>query len=453
MLAPIALYPDVLLSQILMAATYPAEVMEAARWSREHPDLKGDAAVNAAGQEDWDPSVISLTAFPQILAEMDARPEWTEQLGDAFLSQQAQVMDTVQTLRQQAQAAGNLQSSEQVRVLQQGQTIVIEQAAPEVVYVPYYSPTVVYDPWWWDAYPPIYWDPWPGYYSGFRPGYYWGSGIHVGLGFFYSSFDWHRHHVNVHRHRHLDRHHHRHASGAKNRPGKSQQWRHDPKHRRNVPYSAEKPRPAERRVQLKQGNERPQQALRDINRGNINPGNRARAVEVAPSSTMTVNPTLIPGRGDDRATQGARRMQDLKELPARRPGTIRQDNSATTRSENNIRQQARPGPIQNGTNLPRQIGPEATRSGINPLRQPIPQSQPTIRRPETREVGPNVRGNDRQQVMPNNRGMRSPGQALPAPRSNPNPQSGGPRANPRSDGGSGRQGNHGGNRGGGQNRH
>ncbi len=102
MLAPIALYPDPLLSQILMASTYPLEVVEAARWSRAHSGLRGDRAVRAAADQDWDPSVKSLVAFPQILAMMDQRLEWTERLGDAFLAQEPAVMDSVQVLRQRA---------------------------------------------------------------------------------------------------------------------------------------------------------------------------------------------------------------------------------------------------------------------------------------------------------------------------------------------------------------
>src|ERR1700675_1159198 len=111
MLAPIALYPDSLLSQILMASTYPIEVVQAARWSKANPNLTGDQAVKAAEQNNWDPSVESLVAFPQILAMMDEKLDWTQRLGDAFLAQQAQVMDTVQDLRQKALAAGNLKSN------------------------------------------------------------------------------------------------------------------------------------------------------------------------------------------------------------------------------------------------------------------------------------------------------------------------------------------------------
>ncbi|MDO8596088.1 MAG: DUF3300 domain-containing protein, partial [Sulfuricaulis sp.] len=140
MLAPIALYPDALLSQVLMAATYPIEIVEAARWSRRNPGLDGDRAVRAVEWMDWDPSVKSLVAFPQILERMDENPDWTERLGDAFLVQQTDVMDSVQYLRQKADLAGNLGSTEQFRVGRQGTALVIEFANPELIYVPYYNP-------------------------------------------------------------------------------------------------------------------------------------------------------------------------------------------------------------------------------------------------------------------------------------------------------------------------
>ena len=199
MLAPIALYPDSLLSQILMASTYPIEVVQAARWSKANPNLNGDQAVKAVEQNNWDPSVKSLVAFPQVISMMDEKLDWMQRLGDAFLSQQQQVMDTVQDLRQKAQAAGNLQSNQNVRVAPQGQTIVIEQANPQVVYVPYYNPMVVYGPWWYPDYPPVYWGPWPGYYAspGFGAGFFWGAGITIGTGFFFGAFDWPHRYVNV----------------------------------------------------------------------------------------------------------------------------------------------------------------------------------------------------------------------------------------------------------------
>jgi Protein of unknown function (DUF3300) len=233
MLAPIALYPDSLLSQILMASTYPIEVVQAARWSKSNPGLTGDAAVRAVEQQNWDPSVKSLVAFPQVISMMDEKLDWMERLGDAFLSQQQQVMDTVQQLRQKAQAAGNLQSNDNVRVEPQGQTIVIEQANPQVVYVPYYDPTVIYGPWWYPAYPPVFWRPWPGYYAhpGFGAGFFWGSGITIGAGFFFGGFDWPHRHVSV-----VNVNNYYYRPPHRPPPGPPGGWYHDPGHRRGVPY-------------------------------------------------------------------------------------------------------------------------------------------------------------------------------------------------------------------------
>lgn len=144
MLAPVALYPDPLLSQVLMASTYPVEVVEAARWTRANPGLQGDAAVQAVQGADWDPSVKSLVAFPQIVQWMDENLDWTRSVGDAYLGQQPYVMETVQQLRLRAQAAGNLQSNSEIVVQRQGPAIAIYPANPQVVYVPYYDPLVVY---------------------------------------------------------------------------------------------------------------------------------------------------------------------------------------------------------------------------------------------------------------------------------------------------------------------
>ena len=227
MLAPVALYPDSLLSQILMASTYPLEIVEAARWSKANPNLTGDDAVKAAEQNGWDPSVTSLVAFPQVLTMMDSNLSWTERLGDAFLAQQPQVMETVQNLRQRAYAAGNLRSNDQVRVDQQGQTIVIEPPTPQVVYVPYYDPRVVYGPWWWPEYPPVYWGPWPGYFvrPGFGVGFASGVGITVGAGFFFGAFDWPHRHIRVIP-----------VNNFYYRNNVVRVWEHDPVHRLGVPY-------------------------------------------------------------------------------------------------------------------------------------------------------------------------------------------------------------------------
>jgi len=238
MLAPVALYPDSLLSQVLMASTYPLEVVEAARWSRAHAGLVGDEAVRAAADKDWDPSVKSLLAFPQLLSRMDEKLDWTRRLGDAFLAQEAQVMDTVQQLRQRAQAAGHLLPDERQRVVADGSTIVIEPADPRVVYVPYYDPYVVYGSWWWSAYPPVVWAPYYGY-AVVRPGFWWGVGVGVTAGFFYGSMNWHHHHVNV---AHVNSYYMRppvpRYGVAVVRPIAPGRWEHNPSHRRGIAYRA-----------------------------------------------------------------------------------------------------------------------------------------------------------------------------------------------------------------------
>ncbi len=171
LVAPIALHPDSLLTQILMASTYPLEVVQAARWSKENPDIAGDALEDAMEQQPWDPSVKSLTAFQQVLQMMNDDLSWTQQLGDAFLAQQEDVLDVVQRLRMKADEAGNLKTTKEQKVEKQTVTaesgqketvIIVEQANPEVIYVPAYNPTVIYGGWPYSAYPPYYWYP-PGY--------------------------------------------------------------------------------------------------------------------------------------------------------------------------------------------------------------------------------------------------------------------------------------------------
>ncbi len=184
LLAPVALQPDGVLSQILMAATYPDEVTAAAQWSRANPQLRGDQAVRAVEGEPWDPSVKALVAFPDLLARMEESPQWLRELGEAFLQQQAQVMDTVQSLRRRAQNTGQLSSNEQTAVYTQGEAIVVEPRT-QIVYVRYYDPYVVYGPWWWPHYRPVFWRPWAP-----RP-------VFVATGFFYSRPDWHHRHVQV----------------------------------------------------------------------------------------------------------------------------------------------------------------------------------------------------------------------------------------------------------------
>ena len=181
LLAPVALYPDAVLSQALMAATYPLEIVQAARWSKDNPNLKGDAAVAAVKDKDWDVSVKSLVAFPQVLSMMNTNLDWTQKVGDAMIGQQKDVADSIQRLRARAQAAGNLKSTPQQTVSTQGSggqnAIVIAPTNPEVVYVPYYNPSWAYGSWPYPEYPPAYYPPPPNYGAALMSGMMFGLGV------------------------------------------------------------------------------------------------------------------------------------------------------------------------------------------------------------------------------------------------------------------------------------
>jgi hypothetical protein len=239
LLAPIALYPDSLLSQILMASTYPLEVVQAERWAKQNSGLKGDALAAALEERSWDPSVKSLVNFPDVLSMMNEKLDWTQQLGDAFLAQQKDVMDTVQALRQKAQDTGNLKTTEQQVVTTEQQIIIIEQANPEVIYVPVYNPTVVYGTWPYPAYPPYYWYP-PVYPT--PPIYAFGAGLAIGVawGYAWGHCDWHGGDVdvdidrNANFNRNINREKYK-RTGQLDQNGRGK-WQHNPADRRGVPY-------------------------------------------------------------------------------------------------------------------------------------------------------------------------------------------------------------------------
>jgi hypothetical protein len=242
-----------------MASTYPLEVVHAARWVKEHPDLKGDAAVKAAQDQPWDVSVKSLVAFPQVLVPMNEKLDWTQKLGDAFLVQEKDVLAAVQRLRVRAQQAGNLTTNPQQKVIveppaagnqggqaaqnaqpaQGGQAaaapqniVRIEPADPQVIYVPSYNPTTVYGGWSAPAYPPTYWPPPPAYYPGaaLASGLAWGVGI-AAAGAIFGNANWNNGdvNVNVNRATNIDRNFDR----TKVESGK---WQHDAQHRQGVAY-------------------------------------------------------------------------------------------------------------------------------------------------------------------------------------------------------------------------
>lgn len=276
--APVALYPDPLLSQVLMAATYPANVVQAVQWSRDNPTLQGDAAIQAVSGQPWDPSVKSLVAFPQLMALMGENPEWVQNLGDAFLAQPQDVMDAVQRLRQLAQQTGSLKSTPQQTVTStpkknvatqasstsqttnvQSTTptvIKIEPADPQVVYVPNYNPTTVYGAWPNTAYPPVYLPQPPGeqFASSFVRGFGYSLGVATTYALF-SNIDWDddddHHHDDHHHHDDGDSHHDGYQHNGdnininvnnfnritgQNLKEQNLTWRHNPAYRDGVPY-------------------------------------------------------------------------------------------------------------------------------------------------------------------------------------------------------------------------
>ena len=238
--APVALYPDSVLTQALMASTYPLEVVQAARWIKANPNVKGDAALKAVESQPWDVSVKSLVAFPQVLEAMNDKLDWTQKLGDAFLAQEKDVFAAVQQLRSRANQSGNLKSNEQQNVIVEPapagsatQSIVkIEPANPQVIYVPSYNPTVVYGGWPYPAYPPYSYPPYPAYYPGgaLVTGFAWGVGL-AAAGAIFSNANWGGGdvNINVNKAANIDRNFDR----TKVEGGR---WNHDSSHRKGVAY-------------------------------------------------------------------------------------------------------------------------------------------------------------------------------------------------------------------------
>lgn len=421
MLAPIALYPDVLLSQILVASTYPLEVVEAARWSQANPHLEGEQAVAAVDDQTWDPSVKALVAFPQVLMRMNDDLNWMRALGDAFLFQEAQVMDTVQGLRQRAHEAGHLNSNDNARVIRENRVIVIEPADPQIVYVPYYNPRVVYGSWWWPNYAPVYWGPPPGIHLSL--GFNWGRGVFVTPGFFFSSFDWHRRHtVVVHRHT-VYRHKPHFESGRHTRYTGYPRWQHNAYHRRGVAY---RHTPLQRQF----GTSRTHgDAARDRNFGNRNntphrPPNKSRSSggwhdyataqerrrNEARTNTQNSRPQYNRTDAERAETRDRWRQAREADFGSRSPGSDRQDPT----SRDNRRSDSNHGPRNPEQNRDRS---RRTDAGAVPGRPETGNRQrPTPNRPAPQNMEPrrqtgNVGANQNRRTYDG--GARTPAESHP----------------------------------------
>lgn len=280
LLAPIALYPDTILSHVLIASTYPLEVVQAARWAERHQELDPETALERVEQQPWDPSVKALVAFPDLLQRMSDDLEWLEQLGEIFLTDEAWVMLSIQQLRQRAYAHGALDDVEHIvvqrEVEQQQEVIIIEPRQREVIYVPYYNTRVVYGDWWWPHHPPYYWH-YPGAsysYSAF----YWGPSYRVSPRFYFSSFHWHHRHVIVNHHHfyHPPRYYPRRVVHIHH----GQRWQHNPVHRRGVVYRRE--------TLSRQYDPRPRSHTREV-RGPASPSREWRRPRQQPSGDFTTS--------------------------------------------------------------------------------------------------------------------------------------------------------------------
>jgi Protein of unknown function (DUF3300)/Chaperone of endosialidase len=236
MLAPIALYPDPLLTQVLIAATYPLEVVQADRWAKANTNLKGEVLTAALAKQSWDDSIKSLVQVPTVLTMMGEQLDWTQKLGDAMLAQQADVMDSVQRLRARAQANGKLKSGKEqtvsVKTEDNNNYIVIEPTSPNEIYVPYYEPAVVYGEWPYSDYAPYYFAPPVGYFPRgvLATGVAFGAGFAVGY-WRWGNCDWGRHNINV-LNKNVDIN-----NINRNDRNNFSNWQHNADHRHGVKYN------------------------------------------------------------------------------------------------------------------------------------------------------------------------------------------------------------------------
>jgi len=319
MVAPIALYPDPLLAQVLMAATYPGDVADAAAWSKANPKAQGDAAVRQVANEPWDPSVQSLVAFPQALAVLGQDPGWVQRLGDAFLAQPDDVMDAVQRLRRQAQSAGNLESNEYQKVsevapqaapvesapavggattteyIETSPDIIIQPSDPQTIYVPSYNPTQVYGTWAYPSYPPPYYPPASAWYP---MGGALASGLAFGVGLaitdsLWGDCDWGSNDVNID----VDRYNSINTNRQIDRGNNT--WQHNSLNRDGVPYRDNYNREMN-------GNRLAGAENREAFRGDN--AERTRSREQARASMQSRG--LEPARDNQQARAGARDAMD-----------------------------------------------------------------------------------------------------------------------------------------------
>lgn len=368
MLAPVALYPDTVLTHVLIAATYPLEVVQASRWAKANSNLTGDDAVKAVESKSWDPSVKALVAFPQLLERLSSDLDWTEQLGEAFLADETQVLASIQTLRQKAYANGSLNDHKHVVVEREREVIIIEPARKEVIYVPVYDTRVVYGDWWWPSYPPVYWQT-AGVQFGRSP-FYWGVSVNVRPWFYFGIFDWRQHHVVVNHHyyhtppRYYPRRHTHFVNAHR--------WTHNTEHRRGVQYRHAR---LNRDYNSGYGYSQPTRETKGI---------PARRTRVDSNVTVRENKQQYQRRTAEQVRLPNRELRANDNTPRQRNEALRQQLNTPQRERQAITEQRR-API-NSTEQLRQ----------REQARPLPRIEPNQVKPEQRQQSQHVQVQQRQ---------------------------------------------------------
>ena len=241
MLAPIALYPDSLLTHILIASTYPIEIVEAHRWLKKNKGLSTAQMSKSLADYEWDASVKALIPFERVLSQLSEDLSWTQQLGDAFLQDESQLLLSIQSLRKQAKVAGSLKEMKNMDIRYEDNNILILPREKEIVYVPYYDSRVVYGSWFWAGYPPVYWNSYRRSNVNHHRPFHWNAGIHITFNYFFSAFHWHnRHVVVVAPHRTHYRNYSQRPRRLISHGGYAKRWSHKPSHRKGVAYRTKK---------------------------------------------------------------------------------------------------------------------------------------------------------------------------------------------------------------------
>jgi hypothetical protein len=417
LLAPIALHPDPLLSEILIASTYPLELVQADRWAKSNKTLKDDALTAALAKQSWDDSVKSLVQVPSVLAMMSEQLDWTQKLGDAVLAQQADVMDTIQRLRARARANGKLESTKQqtvtVKTEDQKQYVVIEPASPNEIYVPYYEPAVVYGDWPYPDYAPYYFPPPYGYIPGaaLATGVAFAAGVAVRHAF-WGNCDWGRGNINVVANRSVD-------IGNINRA----KWEHNADHRQGVRYNNADVRQKFAKSDIQAGKAARQdfrgkddQKVREPDRDRPGAGDRERAA---------AGDRDRPGAGDRDRPAAADRD---------RPGAG--DRDRTQARDSGARKDASKGGAGRATQQPGQK--VSSKAGQKASAQPSQKASPRPSQPKRDTAFANVQSGPKTHAQ-SNRGRQSIGSGGGAPRVAAHGGGGAPRMGGGGRGGGGRR--------------